>query len=399
VLAAVTDASHHLVLTAKQFKRPGGVSVEGIHFARATVFTAKTAETSARRVIREIHQIQQFIIKRLLAMCAVYTECPAVIKVMFNVGEHFTRLNGIIRPVGGSVGTAVIMRARAVCVPGWQAAPGRVAGVIFLIIVTERHGGVIGHIGIHHAVEEFFTLVIAIQPAVLILITGYHAPAHRTFLIQRAGSIEHVTLFVPASVTGADIAGEFFAVGVFTHHVDRGGRIARPGHQACGATHHFDAVINRGVFGGITKIPGVADGRWNVVVSVIIDVKTAGEIGYAFAVDDFRRDAGGVIQHVAHRLEVLILHALFGDHTDRLRNIARRQVHFGARSGGFDRVILPVAGSGGRRTFNHHILLRAGCGGIRGACRPTAGFSGLRRIHQNKNRQRQCGNRKCFSYL
>ena len=62
---------------------------------------------------------------------------------------------------------------------------------------------------------------------------------------------------------------------MLTHHINVRRRVPRAGHQAGGAANHFNAVINRGIGGGITKVPHFTDGGWQVVIGVVADEKAA----------------------------------------------------------------------------------------------------------------------------
>ena len=114
------------------------------------------------------------------------------------------------------------------------------------------------YIAFNDAIEKFLALAISVKPAVLILITCHDAPTQAAIGIEGRGDVAHITLFVPASVTCADVAPEGFTVGTFTHHVHRCSRIASAGHQAVCATHNLYTIINGSIFLRIAKVPRVA---------------------------------------------------------------------------------------------------------------------------------------------
>ena len=182
----------------------------------------------------------------------------------------------------------------AIAVPGWQASPGWVIGIAFLIFIAHRQGGAVSHVRIDHAIEELFAVVVVINKTVVVLITRNKTTAHVTRLYQRSLQIQHVALFVPATVTGGDIAFKFIAVCMLTYHVDVGGGISRAGHQAGCAAYHFNTIVNGGIGGGVAKVPYFADGGWKIIIRIVTD-KEAARVKYRpVAVLYLRGDAGGV---------------------------------------------------------------------------------------------------------
>ncbi len=205
-------------------------------------------------------------------------------------------------------------------------------------------------------------MAVAVQPAVIVLVARYHAATDATVVGQRGREVSHVALFVPAAILGGDVAGKLTAVGVLAHHVNGGGGVTGAGGQAVGAANHFNTFIQGGIGEGVTHIPaGLKQGR-NTVDHKVIDLKTAGvEVG-ALRVRCALGNAGGVFQHVAEGLQLLILHALFADDAHGLRDITRNQQHFGAGGGGFNAVVLAlfigIAAGGG--TINDNGIAAGG---------------------------------------
>ena len=182
--------------------------------------------------------------------------------------------------------------------------------------------------------------MVTLNEAVVILITGDHAPANFTGLYQRRLHIHHVALFVPAAISGRDVAFERLTVSVFTHHIHIRRRVAGAAHQPGRAAHDFDFVVNRRVARGVAKVPAVIKKRRHIFVGEIADVKTAREKVGPAGVNARGGHAHGVFQHIFNGVQLLILHALLANDAYGLRNVARHQEHFRTGCGGFDAVIL-----------------------------------------------------------
>lgn len=274
-LAAEAAAKHHFVLTAKEIESTPQEGINRILFALAFVPATIAHHACTGRLIGIAGHIHQFAVEIRISMHAVDVGFPAVVKALSQVGENAGVVFIRICPLWRYGLATIVMGFTPVAVPGWQSAPGRILGVAFPVFIADRKGRAVGHIRIHHAVEEFFTVVVVINKAVVILIARNQAAAYLAGLHQRRLQIQHVALFIPATVAGTDITFEFIAVCMFAHHIDIGRRVSRPGHQAGCAAYHFDTVINRGIGGSIAEVPHFADGGRQVIVRIVTHEESA----------------------------------------------------------------------------------------------------------------------------
>src|SRR5690606_27397336 len=109
----------------------------------------------------------------------------AVVKTLGQVGKDTGVVFIRVSPVRRNGLAAVVMGFASVAIPGWQTAPGRIGGVTFLVFIAYGEGRAIGDVGIHHAIEEFFTVVVVIHSAVVVLVTGDQTTAHLAGFYQR----------------------------------------------------------------------------------------------------------------------------------------------------------------------------------------------------------------------
>ena len=394
LLLAVADTGHQLMLASKQLKGAAGERIHGIHFTLTGVVAGAAHDriTGVRRDARaggfiEITvDIHLFAVDQRFVMRAVQRHHPAVIKGLFEGGEQFFAFFIVVGPVRRGVKPATVICFAAVNVPARHSAPGRAVGVGLLEFVTGGEQGGIGHVGIYGGIDELFGCAVTFDVAVIVLITGDQTATHVARFTQWRGQIGNIALFVPAAVGGGNVAGEFFAVGVFTHHVYRRGRVTRPGHQTGCAAHHFDTFVQRGVRFGIAQVPARLKHRRDTVGHVVVDEKTARVIRAAIHIRDVLRNAGGVIEYLTERLQLLILHTLCADDADRLRNIALRQQHFGACGGDRHAVILRgAAGVVARLTGDNHGIV----GGFR-----RGGWCSLHGMDRRGNKNGNNGKRK-----
>ena len=159
--------------------------------------------------------------------------------------------------------------------------------------------------------------------------------------------------------------------------VDRAAGRATAEHHRRRAAQHLDAVMEEGV--------AVIEGR----IAHAVDEDIAGRLQREAAQADvllaaFGRqeaDAGGVLQHVLHRVEVAVIHQLLGDHGDRLRHVAQFLPALADGGGGGLQAVLAALlvllgldgdlaqrrdlggsrlGGGGRRLLGQHLRRQAG---------------------------------------
>ncbi|MNL01253.1 hypothetical protein D3C87_1217180 [compost metagenome] len=175
--------------------------------------------------------------------------------------------------------------------------------------------------------------MVEVDVGIAALVQRHHAGAHRACLVQRRGHVQRAAILVPRAEARADRAREGLAVGVLAHQVDRRAGVARAGHQARGAAHHFNAVVDEGIVIGFA-IHGQADGRGHAVVLQAVDVEAARpEVG-AVSVFADHLHANHVAHHLVQRTQVLVIDALARHHADGLRRLAQRQRQAGGRRRG-----------------------------------------------------------------
>ncbi|MNZ94009.1 hypothetical protein D3C78_1131060 [compost metagenome] len=98
------------MLSAQQIKRTADVRIERIQGPFTPIFTPPSARALARAGVWIAHHIQQCVVKGLLAMRAVEAKRPTVVPAVSEIGEDFSGLNVIARPVCGCVDVAIVMR-------------------------------------------------------------------------------------------------------------------------------------------------------------------------------------------------------------------------------------------------------------------------------------------------
>ncbi len=112
------------------------------------------------------------------------------------------------------------MYLRAVCVPARRATPHGGVRIDLAEFIADRKRGRVGQVSVNHAIDELFFGAIALYEAVVILPARDQPATNIAGVTERSRDIGHVTLLIPAAVTGGDGAAELFAVGVFAHHID-----------------------------------------------------------------------------------------------------------------------------------------------------------------------------------
>ena len=185
----------------------------------------------------------------------------------------------------------------------------------------------------------------AVNEGFAALVVGDDAPA------QVAGGGKRLAVVgaqaVVAVAANACLEGgfAFVAVGVFAHEVDAGGRVACAGHQAGGAAHDFDAVVDAGVGEAFARDPRARPVHVHAIDLVFVDGEAARAEGVTASVHFADGDAGRAGQGFGEGGEVLVTHLLLGDDADGLRRFLRGERHAGgAAHGGYGVVARVFAG-------------------------------------------------------
>nr|GEU28453.1 hypothetical protein [Tanacetum cinerariifolium] len=313
-------------------QRDAGILLLGVGDVRA----GKCAQAQAGDAVRRAGQVQQGRIGFALAVGIGGAHFPAVVESMLEVGESIVVRGFPVGPVGAGGFRHVPVGLRAVGKPERQAAPHRAVRVRGL--AAEAHcqqrawRQVRFHGGVHGAVVGPDRVDIAVGLAGF----AHHARAHIARLRQRGGDVHQRMAVAPAADRNVDRTGQHLAGGALAHQVDRGGRVAGARHQAGGAAHHFHAVVDGQAAQGFAAAPLLLPGGGHAVDLQVVDVEAArseaAPVGFVL-VD---RHAGGVVDHVGHVLQELVLDALLRNHGHRLRRVAQRHVQRGGGAGAAD---------------------------------------------------------------
>ena len=206
-------------------------------------------------------------------------------------------------------------------------------GIVVLVIQAGAQGGAVIQVDIQRAIHHTLFLLVPIHEGLLFLVRRDKTPAHITGFGQRARHVDFGAIAIPGACFSRNVRLEVFGRAL-AHQVDGGRRRACTAHQAGGAAHDLDAVVDDHVGERADVLLGlVGDLGRNAVVLEVLDLETAGVKGVALAVTVVAADAGCEAQHFAEGGQVLIVHQLAGDHTDRLRGFAQGQRQFRRRAG------------------------------------------------------------------
>ena len=219
--------------------------------------------------------------------------------------------------------------ARSACRRGSRAGrcPGRPARRHLLIVVADAHQGRVSDVGLQHAVDDRLLFLVKVDVRGLVLEAGDQSRANFSVGEDRPGNIGFDAPKLPASRRDGEGSGEGRGR-LLADQIDGRRRIARAGHQAGGAAHHLDPIIDQGVAHG--AVAGRI-GRRHAIHLEVGDRKAArGEV-HPVGVVFLHRDAGGLLQHIGDGRQIEVVHPLAGDHRHRLRRFAQGQRQLGRR--------------------------------------------------------------------
>ncbi|MNP25455.1 hypothetical protein D3C76_1182650 [compost metagenome] len=194
-----------------------------------------------------------------------------------------------------------------------QAAPGR--GVVDTLVGdAEGQGAVVAEVGFANGVEHRTLAVGDILKAVARLVRRDHPPAQGGVVVEWPGSIHFAAVVVPATGAGGDaharVRGRALA-----HHVDGRRWRTRPLHQPGGAAHHFDVVVDGHVRRRVhvpRQVMRQVVGQ--PVVHQVFHGKATRVERRALRAILGHRHARGALEHIFKAAQVLVVHALTGDH-------------------------------------------------------------------------------------
>lgn len=361
IAVVVIGADHQFVRTAQPLERAGGVEIQRVLAGFRHAVGVGHAQSQPGTRIGERGTVgagKQQAVGIGGAMVVGQPPAPAAGELLFQGGEDIGAF--ALPPVPacrGAVGARQPCRC-AIAEEQRRGTPRTAIGMRGEVVDARAQPRAVGEVGFEHAVHAGRAVLLEAHPAVLFGVGAHHAAAHAPAGGQRAGHIE----FGAAVVPGADIeagTGLERRGGALAHHVDGGRWIARAGHQATGAAHHFDTLVDRGVAEyRIAACTGGVVGR-HAIEHEVVDCKSARSEQRAVAVVGLHGDAWRLLQHLGDGDEVEVFDALAGEHRQRLRRLAQRQRQLGGGIGAAHLVALGAAG-------HQHLVQRVRCrrGGI-----------------------------------
>ena len=165
------------------------------------------------------------------------------------------------------------------------------------------------------------------------ILIGRHQPrAHRAVGIERAGQVGLGAVLVFAADAGLRVGLEL-ARRFLAHQVDGAGGAARATHQAIGAAHHFQPVIDGHVaHAQAVRVGAKIKGGYAVILKTV-QAEAARIVVVALGIVVRDRHAGRLLQHVGQGGDTLVVHLLARNDGQRLRRLARRQHETRRRAG------------------------------------------------------------------
>ncbi|MCY1216871.1 hypothetical protein D9M72_287590 [compost metagenome] len=185
---------------------------------------------------------------------------------------------------------------------------------------AEAHGGVGGQVVVQRRVQVARAVPDVIGVRMAAVFVEHDAAAQRAFGIQGTAGVQLQAIVIP----GPDLAGHHhgrFVAGALAHQVDRAARAAGALQQAGGAAQNLRALVERhGLLLPVAQRVAVAQ-QGHAIVLQHVHRKAARVDGDAQPDPLHPHHAGGVVDRVGQRRHDLIVHALAGDHADRLRDV------------------------------------------------------------------------------
>lgn len=368
---AIAGADHQLVLAAEQLEGTVGIGVIAVVVVGVAVVAGVLGHAGAAggRVVAVVVQPEHVDSRPQLVGGQLHL--PTVGEAVGQVAEQVGGVGIPVGPVGAVVGRALEVQVAAAQRAG-QAYPVVVA-VVVLVRGADGEGGVRAQVGFGDPVEHAAFAADVVLETVAFLVGDHRAAAQGSFAVQRTGNVGLAAIAVPGADAalqgGAEVLGRTLA-----HHVDRRRRVACALHQAGGTAHHFDAV-EHGQVGGGNDVLGIGgNARRQAVVHDVVDVEAARRVLHPGRPVLLHGEAGDALHRVVEVAHALVVHALAGDHADRLRGLADRHCQLGRgahRPGGVGAAVFGDGG-GGRVLGGDHAEraeVDAVAGGDAGTCR------------------------------
>ncbi|MNH12238.1 hypothetical protein D3C79_717730 [compost metagenome] len=190
------------------------------------------------------------------------------------------------------------------------------------MIDAQAHQGAVAEVDFERSVKDVAVLLVPVHEGIVELLGRDHAPAQVAGRRQRPGDVRFQALEIPGADTalhiGLELAGRALA-----DHVDHAAGVARAGHQPGGAAHHFHPVVDGHVEQGAGHGAGLVFLVSGDAVELVgVDGAAARIDVEALAAILGHGHAGGLVEHIGHVAQLLVIHALAGDDADRLRRFA-----------------------------------------------------------------------------
>ncbi|MNO74936.1 hypothetical protein D3C76_659560 [compost metagenome] len=364
VLLAVADDC--VVLAAQQVEAAGGVEVEALLHRFGFPAPGPQVDAGAGRRVRvTAGGIADHFIVFVARLVEGQLGLPALGQLLFQRGEAGHEMALGIRPGGTGAVRARPVGQGAVLVVQGQATARMVVDIEILGVHAHGQQGVGGQVGLDDAVEDFPAFVEAVDIGLVVLVGAHQAATNVAAFGQRAAGVELGTLVVPGAALDRE-AGLRNVGRALAHHVHccAGGTDAVG--QAGGALDDFDSVIQRHVV--------ALHGRAVVAVEQLHAIDLEVFHGKAAGIDNAAVGAtvAALVDCQPRRLpyhfgqvgDVLVVHALARDHTDRLRRFPYRQGQTGGGAGGTRGVRAGTFGGGAQALF-----VEVGRGQLHGADR------------------------------
>nr|GEU28216.1 hypothetical protein [Tanacetum cinerariifolium] len=253
---------------------------------------------------------------------------PALAQVVTQLGKGGVVGGVPARPVGSGVGAVAIMGGAAVRVEQWQRAPHHALAAARLVGVADGQRRVGAQLGVHHGVGNVALGFVAVQVRVAVLVHQHGAAGDGAAVVELAGDVAFHAARVPRAQRGAG-AGRRLRGRPLADEIDGGRRVAVGRHQAVGAAHDVDALVQCRVEVALQIAENL--GQADAVVLEVDDVESPRREIRAAGFHFFHRYARGGGQHVVDGGELEVVHLRAADHRDRLRGFAQVQVEAAGR--------------------------------------------------------------------
>ena len=310
------------MLASQQGERPAGVNVEivAVLFACAPGARPQFHAFARGGIGITLARIENGGAVRAFRASIAQVHVPVAGQALVQRREYGVLLVGPGAPWRRETGVARQVRQAAVRIPVGYGTPGGACRLVVLEVDAGRQQGAGAHVCLKDDHADCLALVIHVQVGIAFLPRQCRACAHAALGVQRRGEVGFEALIIPAAHDQAGAGLELFRR-PFAYHVDGGRRVARAAHQASGAAHHLDAVVQDGVLQR-----RIAAARHAVNLK-IVDAEAARIKPRALGVVLAHLDACRLGQRLVQAHGAQVVEQLARDDADRLRRLAQGQVH------------------------------------------------------------------------